>query len=138
MQEKHNGHGECKGNHGQSSGAGCCGKTQPMQRFMETSLLVLLAEQTGHGYSLSEQLKDFGYDDINVSTLYRSMRKMEERSWVVSSWEQGDKGPQRRVYAITDIGRAALDEWIEVFKQRRSNIETLLGKYGEQKKSGGA
>jgi len=104
---------------------------------METSLLVLLAKQTGHGYSLSEQLKDFGFVDINVSTLYRIMRKMEERGWVLSSWEQGDKGPQRRVYAITQGGRAALDEWIEVFKQRKSNIETLLSKYTEQKKGGG-
>ena len=105
-----------------------------MQRFMETSLLVLLAEQTSHGYSLTEQLNDFGFSDVNVSTLYRIMRKMDERGWVSSSWEKGDKGPQRRVYSITDNGRAALDEWIDVFVTRKSNIETLLGKYGELKK----
>jgi len=131
--DQHKGCGE----HNKHSGQECCGKKQPMQRFMETSLLVLLAQQPGHGYSLSEQLNDFGFRDINASTLYRIMRKMDEGGWVSSSWEKGDKGPQRRVYAITDIGRAALDEWIEVFKQRKSNIETLLSKYTEQKKGGG-
>ena len=134
MQEKHNNRQNCGG---EKKHDGCCGKKQPMQRFMETSLLVLLAKQTGHGYSLSEQLKDFGFGDINVSTLYRIMRKMEERGWVSSSWEQGNKGPQRRMYTITQDGRTALEEWIDVFAQRRSNIEMLLGRYDELKNSGG-
>ena len=91
-----------------------------------------------HGYGLLEHLKDFGFSNVNVSTLYRIMRKMEERGWVSSGWEKGDKGPQRRVYAITQDGTAALNEWIDVFKQRKANIETLLGKYGELKDNGGA
>ena len=107
----------------------CCQKHKPMQRFMETCLLVLLAEQTNHGYGLTEQLKSFGFDDINVSTLYRIMRRMDERSWVSSAWEKGDKGPARRVYSITEDGLSALKEWISVFEKRRSSIDTLLSKY---------
>lgn len=119
---------------------GCCarsemdGKHQPMQRFMETSLLVLLIEQESHGYSLAEQLANFGFKDINVSTLYRVMRKMEERGWVISSWEEGAKGPQRRVYSITNDGIASLDEWIEVFKERRGNIDLLISAYNKRGK----
>lgn len=122
------------GEHNKHGGQECCDKKQPVQRFMETSLLVLLAQQPGHGYSLSEQLDDFGFSDINVSTLYRIMRKMDERGLVSSSWEKGDKGPARRVYSITQIGRAALDGWIDVFVERKSNIEALLSKYGELEK----
>lgn len=131
MQGKQREHKKCDGHKEHDDGSGCCGKQQPMQQFMKTSLLLLLAEQTGHGYSLLSQLKDFGFDDINVSTLYRIMRKMEERSWVISSWERGDKGPQRRVYSITQSGRAALDEWIGIFTTRIGNIEMLLTKYSE-------
>ena len=146
MQGNHNGNKEIGGHKGRGEGyggkqkghGGGCGKHQPKQRFMETSLLVLLANQTNHGYGLLEHLKDFGFNSVNVSTLYRIMRKMEERGWVSSGWEKGDKGPQRRVYAITQDGTAALSEWIDVFKQRRANIETLLGKYGELKDDGGA
>lgn len=111
-----------------------CPKHQPMQRFMETSLLLLLVNQTCHGYCLAEQLEDYGFADVNVSTLYRILRKMEDRGWVRSSWEQGGKGPQRRVYTITDIGMEALDEWVEVFRQRKTNIETLLARYEQMEK----
>ena len=107
----------------------CCHSRKHMQRFMETCLLVLLNEQDGHGYHLTEQLKGFGFEDVNVSTLYRIMRKMEGSGWVTSNWEKGDKGPQKRVYSITPEGKSALKEWVEIFKQRKANIELMLSRY---------
>lgn len=107
----------------------CCGQHKPMSRFMETCLLVLLRGGADHGYSLAERLDSFGFADVNVSTLYRVMRRMEDAGWVVSSWEQGGKGPQKRVYTITETGVQALDEEAAIFEQRRSNIDTLLAAY---------
>lgn len=129
--------GDCAGLHRGERGHGHAGggcKHQPMQRFMETCLLLLLVNQTCHGYCLAEQLEDFGFEDVNVSTLYRILRKMEDCGWVCSEWEKGGKGPQRRVYTITDIGMEALDEWVEVFRQRKTYIETLLARYEQTEK----
>ncbi len=113
----------------------CChGKHHPMQRFMEVCLLTLLCEpqcESCHGYALAERLADFDLtaDEINASTLYRTLRGMEEAGWVVSRWESGGPGPQRRVYGITDAGRAALQKWIPVMRVRRERIEKLLEAY---------
>ena len=115
--------------HGIEKSGPCCGQNRPMQRFIETCLLLLLARQTSHGYHLGEQLKNFGIEDINASTLYRIMRKMEERELVSSSWEKGDQGPQKRVYSISPLGIETLSEWIEVFTRRRANIDLLLCEY---------
>jgi len=130
MDEKTAGHG-CGGFHHGGENEYCCSKHQPMQRFMETCLLALLAEHESHGYELAEQLKNYGFEDINASTLYRIMRKMDERSWVSSSWKESGKGPKRRVYHITEEGRCTLDEWIEVFRRRRESIDLLLSKYNK-------
>ncbi len=123
--------GDCGcGGHGHADGGGlCCGRHTHMGRFMETCVLVLLCDSDDHGYSLAEQLADFGIEDINASTLYRVMRKMEDHGWVRSEWEEGGKGPQRRVYTITDSGRAALGEEIAAFEVRRDSIDRLLARY---------
>lgn len=110
----------------------CCGRNHQMPVFMETCLLVLLVDQTCHGYSLAEQLGEFGFADVNVSTLYRIMRKMEDDGWVRSSWEEGEKGPQKRVYAITDVGLEALSQWAQVFENKRAHIDKLIAKYHEK------
>ncbi len=122
--EKH----ECK-KHGSGHEQQCCGQQRPMQRFMEAGLLLLLAQKDSHGYYLAEQLAKFGIENINVSTLYRIMHRMEEQGWVCSSWQKGAQGPQKRVYSITKPGLEALCEWIEIFKQRRQSIDLLLSEY---------
>jgi DNA-binding PadR family transcriptional regulator len=107
---------------------------------MEVCLLVLLydekSEKECHGYSLAEKLKDFGFTDeeLNISTLYRTLRQMEQNGWVLSHWESGGQGPQRRVYSITAQGRDALDEWAKVLQRRRDRIGRLLDAYSQLEK----
>lgn len=110
----------------------------PMHRFMEVCLLVLLYDEDKecHGYSLAEKLKDFDFseEELNISTLYRTLRHMEQSEWVRSHWESGGQGPQRRVYSITAQGRDALDDWVQVLRMRRERIGLLLDAYAQLKK----
>ncbi|MCF7942506.1 MAG: helix-turn-helix transcriptional regulator [Spirochaetia bacterium] len=109
----------------------CMGKTHTTERFMEVCLLQLLTRASTHGYDLAEQLADFGFDpgELNISTLYRTMRKMEEDMSVTSRWEKSEHGPRRRVYEITERGREELALWIEMLKQRKTRIEQLIDAY---------
>ncbi len=105
----------------------------PMQRFMEACLLILLCENNEdcHGYCLADKLKSFGFtnEELNISTLYRTLRTMEQAAWVRSHWESGGQGPQRRVYGITDEGRGALNEWAAVMRNSRERIGNMLEAY---------
>ncbi len=106
-----------------------------MHRFMEVCLLVLLSgdNSESHGYSLAEKLQSFGFteEELNISTLYRTLRHMEQNEWVRSHWESGGQGPQRRVYSITAQGRDALGEWVQVLRRRRERIGLLLDAYAQ-------
>jgi len=62
------------------------------------------------------------------------MRKMEQHGWVSSAWEESESGPQRRVYAITDVGLEALEERVAMFAQRRTCIDKLLEVYEREAK----
>ena len=111
----------------------CNGKHHKMERFLEVCLLLLLSNGSGHGYGLIEKLSFFGFseDELNVSTLYRTLRKMEKEELVTSLWEEGGPGPKRRVYEITEDGKKELDNWIHVLKARKARIERLITKYDE-------
>lgn len=112
----------------------CCNsKHHKMERFLEVCLLLLLYDEAGYGYGLIEQLTFFGFtqDELNVSTLYRTLRKMEKEERVTSFWEEGGPGPKRRVYKITGHGKQELAQWIKILKARRARIGKLIGRYEE-------
>lgn len=116
--------------------SGCCAsKHQKMERFLEISLLMLLFDKKGYGYGLIEQLEDFGFtsEDLNIGSLYRSLRKLADQGLVSSVWEDAGQGPKRRVYTITAEGKDELHNWIPILKERKSRIEQLIETY--EKKS---
>lgn len=109
----------------------CNSKNHKMERFLEVCLLLLLYDKVGYGYGLIEDLAFFGFsqDELNISTLYRTLRKMENENLVTSKWEEGGPGPKRRVYEITETGKEELDQWIKILKVRKARIEKLIGRY---------
>ncbi len=112
----------------------CTGKSHKMERFLEVCLLLLLYDEVGYGYGLIEQLEYFGFsqDELNVSTLYRTLRKMEKENLVSSLWEKGGPGPRRRVYEITESGKKNLDQWVRILEIRKARIEKLILKYEDK------
>lgn len=112
----------------------CNIKHHKMERFLEVCLLLLLYDEAGYGYGLIEQLAFFGFseDQLNVGSLYRTLRKMEKEELVTSLWEEGGAGPKRRVYEITENGKLELSQWIKILKVRKARIDKLIGRYDEK------
>jgi poly-beta-hydroxybutyrate-responsive repressor len=111
----------------------CKGKPHNMERFMEICLLLLLSQQSSHGYTLAEKLTYFGFskDELNIGSLYRTLRKMEKDNLVTSNWQAGEQGPKKRVYQITEIGENTLEQWVQVLKNRKKRISKLIYNYGK-------
>src|ERR1700741_3745937 len=80
-----------------------------VERFAEPALLLLLRERPAYGYELLERLPELtGEARVEMGNLYRLLRALEEERLVTSEWSDG-----KRTYAITDHGRALLDQWAE-------------------------
>lgn len=109
----------------------CKGKAPNIKRFMEISLLLLLSQEESHGYILAEKLTNFGFskDELNIGTLYRTLRKMEKDGYIISKWKEGGQGPKKRVYQITETGKSMLTQLIEMLKNRKKRIEKLIDSY---------
>ena len=101
-----------------------------MVRFLNPVLLLLLHRGPAHGYTLLEQLAEFGLGSLNPSVVYRTLRDMENRGWVTSTWdEESTQGPPRRVYRITAEGDDALTQWVQDLGETRELIDRFVTAY---------
>lgn len=96
-------------------------------RLVEPALLAFLQRKPSHGYALLEELDQLGLGSIQPSVVYRILRNYEEIGLVESGWDSdATQGPPRRIYVITDGGRAALERAEKSLKETADRIEALL------------
>jgi DNA-binding PadR family transcriptional regulator len=77
-------------------------------------LLAFVERGVGHGYELKQAVEQaFGaaFPPINVGQVYTTLARLERDGLVCSSHVAQDGRPDKRVYAVTEAGRAALDAW---------------------------
>lgn len=98
-----------------------------------TSSLVLLSvlsrsRQPMYGYQIARLLEDNGPDLplMKQGTLYPVLRSLEENGLLNSMVEPSVSGPPRRYYTITPDGREALKEWLNIWKQTKKFVDTIL------------
>jgi DNA-binding PadR family transcriptional regulator len=74
---------------------------------LKYALLDLLRERPKHGYEMIKDLEDRsgGFYSPSAGAIYPTLQLLEDRGWVTAQTVEGKK-----VYAITDAGREALNE----------------------------
>ena len=97
--------------------------------LLEPTLLILLKEQPGHGYTLLSELNAMGMTTIHPSVVYRTLREMEDLGWILSDWDTDQtQGPPRRTYHLTMQGEEALQYWKQELARTNEIILQLLNK----------
>lgn len=82
---------------------------------MRFAFLALLAQRPAHGYELKQQLEEtFGelLPPLNPGQVYTTLSRLE-RDGLVSSDEIPEDTRNKRVYALTPDGTAALERWTQ-------------------------
>jgi len=109
---------------------------QGVMGFLRPALLFLLSRENAHGYSLLDELTEFGFNAkrLDPSLVYRTLREMEESGWIDSHIGKESRGPQRRVYQLQPEGKTYLAELISGLRRRRDEINNLLQTYDQELK----
>ena len=82
---------------------------------MREHFLALLARESGYGYELGQTLQqEFGelLPALNAGQIYSTLARLERDGLVVGHSVTGDSR-RKRVYELTEAGRAALARWVE-------------------------
>ena len=104
-----------------------------VERFAEPAVLLLLRERPVHGYELLEQLPDLTGERVDMGNLYRFLRMLESDAIVRSEWDDRAAGPSKRIYELTDEGRALLDQWASALRDSQTRLDGFLTRYGERR-----
>ncbi len=97
--------------------------------FLVPYVLLALSMQRAHGYVIEQYLHGLGLANVELSTLYRTLRQLEKNGLVYSTWEPGPEGPARRIYSLTDAGRWWLDAGAATLAGYRDIIDRFFGNY---------
>lgn len=78
------------------------------------AILVSLCEQSGSGYELARRFdRSIGYFwAATHQQIYRTLRTMENEHWVRGTEVAQHGRPDKKVYAVSEAGRAELARWI--------------------------
>ncbi len=78
------------------------------------AILVSLCEQSGSGYELAHRFdRSIGYFwSATHQQIYRTLRAMEDDRWVTATVVVQHGRPDKKVYTVSDAGRAELARWI--------------------------
>ena len=104
------------------------------RKWMVPITLVLLEEESSHGYELMERMEEeFGFEQINPGSVYRTLRQMENEELCSSEWDvSAQSGPPRRMYAVTEEGKAYLSTWAKACKQYQNLMNEFARVYGRK------
>jgi PadR family transcriptional regulator PadR len=96
--------------------------------LMEAAVLASLAGRAAHGYDLRRALAELtgGFMVVESSSIYRLLRRLEQEGLVASSWTEGEYGPQRRQYHLTDDGYSRLVAWRPQLEARERAFRLVI------------
>lgn len=83
-------------------------------------VLAILTEGESYGYAILKRVREVSHGELEWTDgmLYPLLHRLHRLGYVTQEWRDPPDGRRRRYYAITDEGRAALEEhkrqWVAV------------------------
>ena len=95
------------------------------------SILILscLARESMHGYRVVKELEQMseGYFAMREGTLYPHLHQLEKDGLIEGFWETVTGGRERKMYRITESGKAELARKREEWSRFQANVNQVLG-----------
>lgn len=75
-------------------------------------VLAILAQREDYGYAILKRVRELSAGELEWTDgmLYPLLHRLQRQGYVTTEWRTPPEGRRRRYYAITDDGRAAIEE----------------------------
>jgi DNA-binding PadR family transcriptional regulator len=97
---------------------------------LDAVILGALCDGPLHGYAIVKRLQSNsdGLLKLGEGQLYPALHRMERKGLVTAVWDQQEGKPSRRVYSLTEMGKAELarcrSDWQKFVKSINSVLKT--------------
>ncbi|HEX6132621.1 MAG TPA: PadR family transcriptional regulator [Longimicrobiales bacterium] len=99
-----------------------------VQGTLEFLVLKTLSWGPMHGYAIGRWIFEVTNAELDVEqgTLYPALHRMEDRGWLLSSWQLSDTGRRAKVYRLSAAGRRELAARLADWKRMVAAVDRLL------------
>lgn len=100
-----------------------------LDKLIQPMILTILAQEDLYGYKIVQRIAEspmFKGQKPDGTGVYRSLKAMEQRGLVLSSWSLADTGPAKLFYHLTNEGEECLAHWIDTLEEYRQIIGWML------------
>jgi PadR family transcriptional regulator, regulatory protein PadR len=94
-----------------------------------TLILTVLQDGPQHGYAIVHEIEKRSGDVLKFKhgTLYPALHALELDGLIVGAWEHSDSDRPRRVYRMTESGRAELARRLKAWARFSMAINNVVG-----------
>ncbi|MFG2428989.1 PadR family transcriptional regulator [Streptomyces sp. NPDC048590] len=112
----------------EQGGADKLGKAESQLRkgVLEYCVLALMRDEPRYGVELVQALEASGTLAASQGTVYPLLSRLRRADLVATTWQESPSGPPRRYYRLTAAGRAALDEFTQIWPAFRNAVDGFL------------
>lgn len=94
-------------------------------------LMVAMLDGTAYGVLVMSELESQAGRSVNISAVHAALRRLEEKGFVKSQWSEATAergGRRKRLFAVTNAGRQALEQSRDLYLKLWSQIPGLAPK----------
>ena len=103
-------------------------KSQMRKGFLEFSVLLIIGAKPTYAADILLQLKEASLIVVE-GTLYPLLSRLKVQGIVSYVWEESKNGPPRKMYCITESGRAVLGTLEQSWKSLDTIVNTFITHY---------
>lgn len=100
--------------------------SQMLKGTLEGCVLAVLREEEHYGYEISQKLEGYGFGRIPEGTVYPLLLRLEKRGSITASFRPSPEGPQRKYFALTELGRTELSEFLHHYLELTQAVNQLI------------
>ena len=99
--------------------------SQLLKGMLDIAVLAVLTRGESYGYAVLGALGDAGIP-VAYPSVYGTLRRLEDLGYLSSRTQGSPAGPERRYYAITDVGRTELADQAASWRKLSAALEGLI------------
>jgi PadR family transcriptional regulator, regulatory protein PadR len=99
-----------------------------LQGTLDFLILRTVAWGPQHGFGIAKWIKTVteGRLDIDDGALYPALHRMEHKKWISAEWGVTESGRRARYYALTRLGRKALQDQTSSWTQYVDAVARII------------
>lgn len=91
----------------------------------ELAILLLVRNKEMYGYELTQQLNKIPLFTLAEGSIYPILKRMVNKQWIESYWQESVEGPRRKYYKITKEGQEIVKTRMCDYQELYQNLERI-------------